>query len=69
MKVQLLESVRKKHEAEMMAALCNISVYLEHSVGIGEHPDLVESVETQVARWKEAEEMISAVDKLLENFA
>lgn len=66
MKTSMLKSLRKKYEAEMESAMCNIEVYMESPVGIGEHPDLVESVESQVTRWMEAEEMIAALDKIME---
>ena len=60
----LLLAVRAKHAAVMQEALINIDVY-ENSVGIGEHPDLVESVEAQVDKYVHALEMVEGVDKIL----
>ena len=57
-------AVRAKHAAVMQEALINIEVY-ENSVGIGEHPDLVESVEAQVDKYVHALEMVEGVDKIL----
>ena len=60
----LLRAVRAKHEAKMTEALANLSVY-ENSVGIGEHPDLVEAVESQVDKYVHALEMVEGVNMIL----
>ena len=64
MKEQLLRAVRAKHKAKMEEALANIAVY-EKSVGIGEHPDLVEAVESQVDKYVHALEMVEGVNMIL----
>ena len=64
MKEMLLRAVRLKNQAKMEEALANIEVY-QHSVGIGEHPDLVEAVETQVEKYAHALEMVDAVNSIL----
>ena len=64
MRDQLLKAVRSKHQAKMEEALVNIDIY-ERSVGIGEHPDLVEAVETQVDKYVHALEMVEGVNMLL----
>jgi hypothetical protein len=64
MKEILLRAVRSKHQAKMEEALANIAVY-EHSVGIGEHPDLVEAVETQVDKYVHALEIVEGVNSIL----
>ena len=64
MKEMLLRAVLLKNQAKMEEALSNIEVY-EHSVGIGEHPDLVEAVETQVEKYVHALEMVDGVNSIL----
>ena len=64
MKEVLLRAVRSKHQAKMEEALANIEVY-EKSVGIGEHPDLVEAVESQVDKYVHALEMVEGVNMML----
>ena len=64
MKEVLLRAVRSKHQAKMEEALANIAVY-EKSVGIGEHPDLVEAVESQVDKYVHALEMVEGVNMIL----
>ena len=64
MKEKLLRAVRAKHQAIMEEALVNIEVY-DHSVGIGEHPDLVQAVESQVDKYVHALEMVEGVNSML----
>ena len=68
MKVKLLKAVKSKHQAVMEEALVNIEVY-ENSVGIGEHPDIVSSVEEQVDKYVHALEMVEGVDKILHSLS
>ena len=48
----------------MEEALVNIDVY-DHSVGIGEHPDLVQAVESQVDKYVHALEMVEGINSIL----
>ena len=64
MKEKLLRAVRAKHQAIMEEALVNIDVY-DHSVGIGEHPDLVQAVESQVDKYVHALEMVEGINSIL----
>ncbi len=64
MREKLLKAVKVKHQAAMEEALINIEVY-EKSVGIGEHPDLVAAVESQVDKYVHALEMVEGVDRIL----
>lgn len=59
----LLEALVKKLEGEIAVAKANIGVYLKHSVGIGEHPDVVEAIESQLNRIVEADDKIAAIKK------
>ena len=46
----LIEALVKKLEGEIAVATANIDVYCKNAAGIGEHPDIVEAIETQIAR-------------------
>ena len=63
MDYSIVKALRAKLKGDISIAKCNIEIYLEQSVGIGEHIDIVETVE------KELEKLSSAEDKLatLEN--
>jgi|TARA_B100000073_G_scaffold335983_1_gene330216 hypothetical protein len=59
----LLEALIKKLEGEIEMAKANIKVYEKNPAGIGEHPDVVEAIETQVAKIAEAEDKIEVIQK------
>ena len=59
----LLKALVKKLEGEIEVAKANVMVYKRNSVGIGEHPDIVEAIETQIAKISEAEDKIEAIKK------
>jgi|TARA_B100002019_G_scaffold278708_1_gene279842 hypothetical protein len=55
----LIEALVKKLEGEIAVAKANIDVYCKNAAGIGEHPDIVEAIETQIARIAEAEDKLN----------
>lgn len=57
---QIVIALRRKYEAEIDCARANVQVYLNHPAGVAEHPDIVESVNSQI------EIIASARDKLQE---
>jgi hypothetical protein len=59
----LLEALIKKLEGEVAIAKANIKVYETNPAGIGEHPDVVQAVETQIEVIAGAEEKIETIRK------
>jgi hypothetical protein len=59
----MLDALIKKLEGEIAVARANVEVYLNHSVGIGEHPDVVEAIETQIEKMASAQEKIDTITK------
>lgn len=57
----LLKALIARLEGEIAVAKANIDVYLTNSVGIGEHPDVVEAVESQVEKMAAAQEKIDTI--------
>jgi len=60
----MLEALIKKLEGEIAIAKANILVYTRNSVGIGEHPEVVEAIETQVGKIAEAQDKINTIKDL-----
>ena len=58
----IIDALRKKYEYEIMAAKANIDVYLRNSVGIGEHPDIVAAVDTELKRLADAEDKLNTLN-------
>ena len=61
MRRAMLEALEKKYEAEIAAADATIHIYLNNSVGIGEHPQHLEEIDKQLAKIVEAEEKQNAL--------
>lgn len=60
----LLEALVKKLEGEIEVAKANITVYTRSSVGVGEHSDLVETIEKEVCKIAEAQDKIDTIKGL-----
>ena len=46
----ILEALSKKYEAEIAEADATIKIYLENSVGIGEHPQHIEEIDKLIGK-------------------
>jgi hypothetical protein len=63
----LLEALCAKLEGEIAVAKANVMVYQKNSAGIGEHSDIVESIETQIGKIAEAEDKLETIKKHFKN--
>jgi|TARA_X000001388_G_scaffold21714_1_gene14747 hypothetical protein len=61
MKRALLDALQAKYEAEIAEADAVVNIYLEKSVGIGEHPQFIEEIDKQVLRIADAQEKIEVL--------
>jgi len=59
----LLKALCKKLEGEIEVAKANVLVYERNPAGIGEHPDIVEAVESQVTKIAEAEDKLDTIKR------
>ena len=59
----IIDALRKKFEAEIAAAKANIDVYNKNPAGIGEHPDLVQAVDTEMVKLADAEDKLNTLNK------
>ena len=57
----LLDALINKLEGEIEVAKANILVYTRQSVGIGEHIDIVETIEKEVEKIADAQDKIEAI--------
>ncbi len=57
----LREALIIKYEGEIAEANANIQVYLANPVGVGEHPDIISAMDTQIEKMAHAEEKLMAV--------
>tara|TARA_B100001063_G_scaffold7201_1_gene5473 strand:+ start:15021 stop:15218 length:198 start_codon:yes stop_codon:yes gene_type:complete len=57
----LLEALITKLEGDIAVAKANVMVYQRNSVGIGEHSDIVESIEKEVEKIADAHDKIETI--------
>lgn len=58
---QLVRATLAKFEASRQEALAVIELYLNHPVGVAEHPSVIEEISKAAAQLAEAEEAMSAL--------
>ena len=60
-----VDALQKKYEAEIAIAKAELEVYFESSVGVAEHPHIIESMDILMTQLATAEEKLKC---LLDNF-
>ena len=63
MRRAILEALRAKYEAEIAEADAVANIYLDNSVGIGEHPQHIEEVNKQIEKIANAKEKLEVLDE------
>ena len=63
MRNRLLEATRKHAEGHVAKHVANVEVYLNQSVGIGEHSDIIESIEQELEHIAKYQDQIDILEK------
>ena len=58
LKKAILKALEDKYNAQISEADATIKIYLNHSVGIGEHPQHIEEIDKQLQKIVDAAEKI-----------
>ena len=67
MKEQLIKAARMHAEGELERAKTNIMVYMNQSVGIGEHSDIVEAIQEELDKMAASHARIEMLDIYFED--
>ena len=59
----ILDALRAKYEAEIAEADATANIYLDNSVGIGEHPQHIEEVNKQIEKIANAKEKLAVLEE------
>ena len=59
------EALKRKYEADIAVAKAELEVYFESSVGVAEHPHIIESMDILMTQLANAKEKLEC---LLDNF-
>ena len=64
MRLAILKALEDKYQAQISEADATIKIYLDHSVGIGEHPQHIDEIDKQLQKIADASEKL----RELQNF-
>ena len=62
-KEKILEALKKRYQAQIAEGFATINIYLQHPVGIGEHPQHLDEIDKLLSKIKEAEEKMSLINE------
>ena len=62
MRQQLLTAFKSHAQGHIDKHKANVEVYLTNPAGIGEHPDIVEAIDTELAKLAEAHEKLETLN-------
>ena len=63
MKTAILDALEARYEAQILEADATIKIYLENSVGIGEHPQHIDEVDKLIEKIAASEEKIKVLQQ------
>ncbi len=63
MRRSILEALKARYEAEIAEADATANIYLENSVGIGEHPQHIDEVNKQIEKIAAAREKLEVLEQ------
>ena len=61
MKTAILDALEARYDAQIAEADATIKIYLENSVGIGEHPQHIDEIDKQFQKIADAQEKLQAI--------
>jgi hypothetical protein len=59
-----IEALKSKYIAQRLEALATLEVYMKNSVGIGEHPQIIEEMDKLVKSIAEANDCLETLNEL-----
>ena len=64
-KESLINALKLKYDAQIAEHTANISILLENGVGVAVHPGIIETLDGEISKLAEAEDMLNALQKHL----
>jgi hypothetical protein len=66
MRDQIKDALILGYQGEIAKANANIEIYMRKSVGIGEHPDIISAIDSEIEKAAHAQEKLEYVEELIE---
>lgn len=67
--MEYLKALKLNYEALLVVAMVNLRNYMNNSVGVAEHPDIISSMDALIDEISTAQEKLAVVEDLLEKTA
>ncbi len=67
MKPILIKAFRSHAQGHIDKHVANVEVYLHNPVGVGEHPDIMEAIETEMEEVAKYHDMLEMLDKYFDD--
>ena len=58
----IIDALEDRYNAQISEADATLKIYLEHSVGIGEHPQHIEEIDKQIQKIADAQEKLRVIE-------
>lgn len=65
--MEMLQALIKQYEGEIAVAEATIRIYMKHSVGIGEHPQHAEEIDTLLSTIADRRDKIEAAEAMMDS--
>lgn len=67
MRDQILQALKQHAEGQIIKHKTNVDIYLNSTTGIGEHSDIVETIEKEIKIIGGYKEQLEVIEKYFEN--
>ena len=61
----ILNALLAKYDGDIQMAKANVEIFLENAVGVGEHNDVIQTIDLEIAKIATAEDNIAVLHKYL----
>ena len=61
----ILNALLAKYAGDIQMAKANVEIFLESAVGVGEHNDILQTIDVEIAKIATAEDNIAVLNKYL----
>ena len=61
----IIEALMAKYKGVIAETSANVEIYMRNPNGIGEHPEILESIDTQLEKLTAAQEKLEALEKFI----
>ena len=67
MREQMIQALKNHAKAQIAKHKKNVEIYLQKAVGVGEHSDILETMEKELGKMAEYHDQLEVLDKYFEN--